>query len=374
MGVRAKANLYLTGTQLDETSHMGVDDESADAADEKPVAKAPPRAPKRAPPIGPPGAGPRGAAMMPPGQTGHRRRSAAPTTPPEEEDPEDTQTAVADLKEKFAEEEADSAFEESDPMGHMVHQAAKQVETSAAAEGSEVERLQAEVEQLRAGLAGATAYIGDIEQQPMPPIVGDGFVIPDHVVADFVRTGRLIHRDGLIHGVSGALSMLALDQPNLVHMTTETATLGQMDELSITSGRLGEDEPIGAGAAWRIHSVLLAVAALNYDGRAACMHVQSPYATALSLKDDLFVLRPPDVGGQALFDKVVIVDYDDENIDDYLRQLSEGLKQSGSTVVISRGNGVYAVGATFDEAWNNAAALEHSMQVLYLARDAGIDI
>ena len=42
--------------------------------------------------------------------------------------------------------------------------------------------------------------------------------------------------------------------------------------------------------------------------------------------------------------------------------------------MISRGNGVYAVGATFDEAWNNAAALEHSMQVLYLARDAGIDI
>ena len=350
---------------------MGDEEGSAGAADEKPAAKAPPRAPPRAPPTGPPGAGPRGAAMMPPGQTGHRRRSAAPTVPTEQEEPEDMQTAVAGLAEKFSEEEADVAFEESDPIAHMVHKATERVESPA---GTEVERLQAEVEQLRVGLAGATAYISDIEQQPMPPVVGDGFVIPDYVVGDFVRTGRLIHRDGLVHGISGTLSMLALDQPNLVHMTAESAALGQMDESVLVSGRLGEEEPMGAGAAWRIHSVLLAVAALNYDGRAACMHVQAPYTTALSLKDDLFILRPPDVAGQALFEKAVIVDYEEENIDDYLRQLSEGLKQSGSKVVISRGNGVYAVGATFDEAWNNAAALEHSMMVLYLAIDAGIDI
>ena len=350
---------------------MGDEDASAGAADEKPASKAPRRAPARAPPSGPPGAGPRGASMMPPGQTGHRRRSAAPSTPPAQEESDVMQSAVAGLAEKFSEEEADTAFEESDPIAHMVHKATKQVESSS---GNEVERLQAEVEQLRAGLAGASSYIGDIEEQPMPPVVGEGFVIPDYVVGDFVRTGRLIHRDGLVHGISGTLSMLALDQPNLVHMTAESTRIGQMDEGAIVSGRLGEDEPFGAGGAWRIHSVLLAVAALNYEGRAACMHVQSPYTTALSLKDDLFILRPPDVAGKALFDKAVIVDHDEENLDDYLRQLSEGLKQSDNKVVISRGNGVYAVGATFDEAWNNAAALEHSMMVLYLARDAGIDI
>ena len=137
------------------------------------------------------------------------------------------QSAVAGLAEKFSEEEADTAFEESDPVAHMVHKATKQVESSS---GNEVERLQAEVEQLRAGLAGASSYIGDIEEQPMPPVVGEGFVIPDYVVGDFVRTGRLIHRDGLVHGISGTLSMLALDQPNLVHMTAESTRIGQMDE------------------------------------------------------------------------------------------------------------------------------------------------
>ena len=42
--------------------------------------------------------------------------------------------------------------------------------------------------------------------------------------------------------------------------------------------------------------------------------------------------------------------------------------------VVVRGYGAYAVGANLDQAMANAAMLEHSMQVLLLARQANLKI
>ena len=71
---------------------------------------------------------------------------------------------------------------------------------------------------------------------------------------------------------------------------------------------------------------------------------------------------------------IVIVDPDSDNEDEYLRQIAEALKQCNMKCVVSRGFGVFAVGRTFNEAWKWAAILEHSMQVLMLARQAGIRV
>jgi ribulose-5-phosphate 4-epimerase/fuculose-1-phosphate aldolase len=93
----------------------------------------------------------------------------------------------------------------------------------------------------------------------------------------------------------------------------------------------------------------------------------------MSLEQDLFVLRPVDSSGKERFDSVVIVDSDDVAEDDFLRQLSEGLQQSNCKAIVVRGGGIYAVGADFNEAWDNAAAIEHSMKISYLIRLADID-
>ena len=42
--------------------------------------------------------------------------------------------------------------------------------------------------------------------------------------------------------------------------------------------------------------------------------------------------------------------------------------------MVIRGNGAYAVGADLDQAWANAAMLEHSMKIVMLARQANLKI
>ena len=72
--------------------------------------------------------------------------------------------------------------------------------------------------------------------------------------------------------------------------------------------------------------------------------------------------------------KIVIVDPDDENPDDFLRQTAEALKMGGNKCVVIRGHGAYCVGEDLDDAWANAAMLEHSMKIVLLARQANLKI
>lgn len=366
--MRAKANLYLTGTQLDASSDMGMDDESAGTAEESDSPKGPPSGPPKGPPKGPPMGTPMG--MVPgmfPQTSAPPQRAGGPVPIPNPTDPP-SNSPVDDSEPEPDEDEPEVGAEEVTDFAGAI---ATAMSTSPM---EEVEALRHENEQLRSGMAGASAVIDSLDQQPMPPIVGEDFVVPAHVVSDFVRIGRQLQRDGLCHGTSGTISTLSLDQPNLVHITHTGSPLGQLDERSIASGRLGEQGPAEAGDSWRLHTVLLALASIENNGRAACFHLPAPYTTTMSLEQDLFVLRPSDLAGQNQFEKVVIVDSDDVTSDDFLRQLTEGLTQSGHVAVVVRGGGLYAVGADFNGAWNNAAALEHSMKVTLLARLADIDL
>ncbi len=371
---RAKANLYLMRTQLRRPSHMASVGGSGDGEKKKKNRKSPPTGPPSGPPKGPPSGPPMGMPMgMIPGMGAAATPPQRPAEPPQKKSTDEGEPPV----EKVVKESVESADEEGgqptggdglpSDVGDMI--GAAMVATPMA----EVEALRAENESLRNAVSNATNLIDEMDSQPMPPIVGDGFVVPAHVVGDFVRTGRHLQREGLCHATVGSISMLSLDQPNLVHITREDSPLGMLDERHIISGRLGEGTPSGAGDAWRIHTILLAVTSLENSGRAACAHLPAPYTTAMSLEQDLFILRPPDLAGKARFESVVIVDSDDVSEEDFLRQLSEGVQQSKCKAIVVRGGGVYAVGADFNEAWDNAAAIEHSMKIAYLARLAGIE-
>ena len=366
--MRSKANLYLTRTHLEGMREMAREDESTDDADGKKGKKGPPSGPPGRIPKGPPSGAPMGMPMgMFPGMSAPNssppQRSMKPDEEPDEEKPENI---VEDNKPTEVVEEEVEEIPQSD-VGDMIGKAIAQTPMS------EVDALRNENESLRNAVTGATGIIEDLDTPPMPPIVGENFVVPSHVVSDFVRIGRQLQREGLCHATSGSISILSLDEPNLVHMTRAGSSLGQLDERNIVSGRLGEKAPFGAGDAWRLHTILLAVTSLEHNGRAACAHLPAPYSTAMSLEQDLFVLRPKDSSGKERFDSVVIVDSDDVTEDDFLRQLSEGLQQSNCKAIVVRGGGVYAVGADFNDAWDNAAAIEHSMKIAYLTRLAGID-
>ena len=239
----------------------------------------------------------------------------------------------------------------------------------------EIARLTAEIERLRGSLVGAAEVIEEIEETPMPPVVLDNIVVPPHIVADFARLGRQLSREGLVKGTMGAISMLHPDEPGLMISTRHSTMLARLDERGIVGGPLGGNPPRGAIGEWKVHEVLLAsVAALATGGPAACIHMQGPYTTAASCEKDLILVQPIDVLGKEHIGKVVIVDPDDDAPDEFLRQVAEALQQGGMRCVVVRGHGAYAVGANLDQAMANAAMLEHSMQVLLLARQANLKI
>ena len=239
----------------------------------------------------------------------------------------------------------------------------------------EIARLTAEIERLRGSLVGAAEVIEEIEETPMPPVVLDNIVVPSHIVADFARLGRQLSREGLVKGTMGAISMLHPEEPGLMISTRHSTMLARLDERGIVGGPLGGNPPRGAIGEWKVHEVLLAsVAALATGGPAACIHMQGPFTTAASCEKDLILVQPIDVLGKEHIGKVVIVDPDDDAPDEFLRQVAEALQQGGMRCVVVRGHGAYAVGANLDQAMANAAMLEHSMQVLLLARQANLKI
>ena len=88
----------------------------------------------------------------------------------------------------------------------------------------------------------------------------------------------------------------------------------------------------------------------------------------------MVLVQPIDVIGKEQIGKVIIVDPDEDNPEDFLGQVLEALKQGGMRCVVVRGKGAYAVGADLDQAWANAAMLEHSMKIVLLARQANLKI
>ena len=156
--------------------------------------------------------------------------------------------------------------------------------------------------------------------------------------------------------------------------TRKGTTLSRLNERGLVGGRLGQGAPDGAPTDWRILEVLLASTSLETGGPASCIHMLGPYTTAVSCEKDLILCSPIDEIGKSLLGKIVIVDPDPDNQDNFLRQTAEALKQGGNKCVVIRGHGAYCVGGDLDDAWANAAMLEHSMKIVLLARQANLKV
>ena len=389
----------------------------------------PPKGPPSKPPSGPPGGPPGRPPSGPPSETQGEKEEPAPenessddSSPIEpeqadalpaegESEPEESEKEETIVSEKPSEIESEPAPEESEAVPEKAiieespaeePEASEPMEAEVPEEGTipseaevaeaepkeateedspidaeremEIARLTAEIERLRGSLVGAAEVIEEIEETPMPPVVLDNIVVPPHIVADFARMGRQLSRESLVKGTMGAISMLHPDEPGLMISTRHSTTLSRLDERGIVGGRLGGNPPRGSIGDWKVHEVLLASVALVTGGPAACIHMQGPYTTAASCEKDLILVQPIDVLGKEQIGKVVIVDPDDDAQEEFLRQVAEALQQGGMRCVVVRGHGAYTVGANLDQAMANAAMLEHSMQVLLLARQANLKI
>ncbi|RJV01309.1 MAG: hypothetical protein DWC06_03080, partial [Candidatus Poseidoniales archaeon] len=287
---------------------------------------------------------------------------------PTEEAPEET--PEEDAEDQTTEEKVE---EESAPQPAPLP--TPQVSNRAKAAEKEVIKLSNEVSSLRKSLAGAADVIEDLETQPMPPaVLAADIVVPDHLVADIARLARQLDREQLVRANMGTISMLHPGMPGVMISTKEGVTLSRLNERGLVGGRLGQGAPPDAPNDWRILEVLLASTSLETGGPAACIHMMGAYTTAVSCEKDLILCSPIDEVGKKTLGKIVIVDPDSENPDDFLRQTAEALKQGGSKCVVIRGHGAYCVGGDLDDAWANAAMLEHSMKVVLLARQANLKL
>ena len=236
----------------------------------------------------------------------------------------------------------------------------------------EIARLQAEIERLRTSITGAVEIIEELEEPQQPPAVIQNIIVPDYLVASFSTIGRQLSREGMAHGSMGGIAMLHPDSSGVMISSKHMTTLSRMDERSVTAGMLGEEPPRGARDDWKVLEVLLASVSLLTGGPAAVIHAMGPYTTTASCEKDLVLVKPIDEMGKKHIGSVVIVDPDADDPAEYLRQVAEALQQGGMRAVVIRGYGAYAVGADFDQAMSNASMLEHSMQIVLLARQAGM--
>ena len=294
---------------------------------------------------------------------------AADDDAPIEEQSEDEETELEEEATGSADE--DLELVSSEEVAEATVDAGSEMEDIVSKE-AEIARLSAEVERLRHSMSGAADIIEEMENPPMPPIVQEDVVIGAHIVADIARMARQLDRDELVRASMGAIAMLHPDRLDVMISTKHKALLPRMNENDICAGKLNADPPRGAPADWRVLEVLLASTNIVTGGPAAVIHCHGPYSTAVSCEKDLVLMQPIDAVGKEHIGKVIIVDPDDDNPRDYLRQVAEALNQGGMRCVVIRGNGAYAVGADLDQAWANAAMLEHSMKIVMLARQANL--
>ena len=353
----------------------------------------PPSGPPSDPPSGPPTDPPSTPPPAPPEQ--HEVAEAEPEaseTPPKEieddgsaaeetipasseetvEDPPNDEPNTDDAAAEAADDEAEAetAQEPASPSGE-IDQATLDL---LAEKEAELERLHMENARLRQSVVGATEVIEELEEPPMPPMVEDNIVIPPYIVSDFARLGRQLDREHLVRATMGSLAMIHPEQPGLMISTKHMVTLPRMNERSLCAAPLGSTSPRGAPTDWHVLEVVLASVSMVTGGPAAVIHMHGPHTTAASCEKDLILLNPIDEIGKQHIGKIIIVDPDPDNPEDYLRQVAEALNQGGMRCVVVRGNGAYAVGADFDQAWANAAMVEHSMHIHLLARQANLKI
>ena len=366
----------------------------------------PPSSPPSGPPSNPPSGGPPSGPSSPPSSPPSSGPPSGPSSDPVNEDevPVDGEVeAETVIEEDSAPEtevpeivsEPEEVAEEHPPAEEETEEASSEpvaIETTVvpdvkipiqtpqpspnrtSAAEAEVARLSAEVTRLRQSMAGATEVIEGLETPPMPPAVLKDIVIDAHIVSDFARLARQLDREQLIRATMGTIAMLHPDQPGVMISTRNMAMLPRLDERGLCAAPLGGEAPPFAPEDWRLLEVVLASASLATGGPAAVIHSHGAYTTAASCEKDLVVVSPIDEIGKRSIGKVVIVDPDDENPDDFLRQIAEALQQGGMRCVVVRGRGAYAVGRDLDQAWANAAMVEHSMRIVLLARQANLKI
>lgn len=172
---------------------------------------------------------------------------------------------------------------------------------------------------------------------------------------EFEAIGRRLVGEGLVAAVFGNLSVRGNDG----FLVTRTGC--RLDEPGgAVSVPLAGPAPPGASSEYRVHRAVYA-----RTGHRAIVHAHPVHAVAASLLWD--AIEPLDSEGQLLCPLIPVV-RGAPGTEELAEAVAAGLARA--PVVVARGHGTFAAGASLDEAALHTSLAEHSCRVLLLV--AGI--
>jgi L-fuculose-phosphate aldolase len=169
---------------------------------------------------------------------------------------------------------------------------------------------------------------------------------------DFERIGRRLFSEHLVCGNFGNVSRREGDRGFLIKRTG--AYLDAPDDYVFVP--LVGDIPKDASSEYRVHR-----AVFERTAHLAIIHAHPPFAVAASLVMDL--VKPLNSEGK-LFCPLIPVVNGAPGSEELANNVANALTHSA--IVIARGHGTFAAGATLDEAFRLTSLAEHSCKVLAL--------
>lgn len=173
---------------------------------------------------------------------------------------------------------------------------------------------------------------------------------------DLIRVYRWLRHYGLNDSHSGNVSVRGAAT---VWITPSGCCADTLTAGDLVASTPDESPPPGASLDAPLH-----LAVYRQMPETGCViHSHGPYVIAMTLTGDDFV--PPDFEGQYYFRQVPVLDIP---FDRYIADSPErvALALVDTAVVVVRGHGIYARGATLDEAYKWTCSLEASARIAWL--------
>ncbi|MFA4823937.1 MAG: aldolase [Methanoregula sp.] len=171
---------------------------------------------------------------------------------------------------------------------------------------------------------------------------------------EFERIGKRLFAEHLVGGNFGNMSIRTSNGGFFIKRTGACLDIATEPVFVPLSG----NAPKEASSEYRVHREVY-----NRSNHMAIVHAHPPYAVAASLVMEQIV--PEDSEGEMLCPLIPVVTGEpgsQEIADNVARALTT------SKLVIARGHGTFAAGATLDEAYVLTSLAEHSCRILALKR------
>ncbi len=181
-------------------------------------------------------------------------------------------------------------------------------------------------------------------------------MLENAIIQDFVDIGRDMFLQGLVSSHAGNMSVRA---ENRIYITRTGSMLGRLkpaDIIEIDCEDPGDPNLLIASTEYVVHRAI-------YDNTdaGAVMHAHPPYATLLSFDGEIV---PVDAEGLYHFKRVRVASPRDAVASPETAEIV-GRELKSDRIILVRGHGSFARGATLEEAFMLTTSLESSAFYLY---------